>query len=66
VNIDDLETHDTRRLIAGVGFTVEPGVYVPDGPEGPGFGVRLEINVHVDPARGPTVTSCVQDEIVEL
>ena len=30
VNIDDLETQDRRRLIPGVMFTIEPGVYQPD------------------------------------
>lgn len=67
VNIDNLETHDTREILPGVGFTVEPGVYVPTGPEGgggPGFGVRLEINVYADPASGPRVTSCVQEDVV--
>jgi len=39
-NIDDLETHDTRPLIEGTGFSIEPGIYLPDE-----FGVRLEINV---------------------
>lgn len=60
VNIDNTETHDTRELLPGVGFTIEPGLYFDD------FGVRLEINMHVDPARGPTVVSCVQDEILRL
>lgn len=64
VNIDNLETHDTRELLPGVGFTVEPGVYIPDGADGPGFGVRLEINVWMDPRRGATVTSCIQDDVV--
>ena len=58
VNIDNLETHDTRQVLPGIGYTVEPGVYLPE------FGVRLEINVFVDPNEGPTITSCVQDEIV--
>lgn len=58
MNLDNLETHDTRRMLAGTGFTIEPGVYLPE------FGVRLEINVYVDPTKGPVVTSCVQDEIV--
>lgn len=58
MNLDNLETHDTRRMLAGTGFTIEPGVYLPE------FGVRLEINVYVDPGKGPVVTSCVQDEIV--
>lgn len=60
VNIDNTETHDTRELLPGVGFTIEPGLYFDD------FGVRLEINMHVDPAKGPTVVSCVQNEILRL
>lgn len=58
VNLDNLETHDTRELLPGVGFTIEPGVYLPE------FGVRLEINVFVDPAQGPVVTSCLQTDVV--
>jgi hypothetical protein len=27
VHMDDYETHDDRRLLAGTGFTIEPGVY---------------------------------------
>ncbi|HVU64004.1 MAG TPA: M24 family metallopeptidase [Phycisphaerales bacterium] len=64
VNIDNLETHDTREILPGVGFTVEPGVYIPDGPEGAGFGVRLEINVFADPIKGPRVSSCIQNDVV--
>lgn len=60
VNIDNTETHDTRELLPGVGFTIEPGLYFDD------FGVRLEINMHVDPVNGPTVVSCIQDEILRL
>ncbi|MGE5609387.1 MAG: M24 family metallopeptidase, partial [Bacillota bacterium] len=37
VNLDDLETHDTRRVLPGLGFSVEPGIYLPT------FGVRSEI-----------------------
>ncbi|CAN5836062.1 M24 family metallopeptidase [soil metagenome] len=60
VNLDNLETHDTREMLPGVGFTIEPGLYLPN------FGVRLEINVFVDEKKGPVVTSCVQDEILKL
>lgn len=62
VNIDNTETHDTREILPGVGFTIEPGIYLP--PADGGFGVRLEINVHVDPLKGPVVTSCLQKDIV--
>jgi Xaa-Pro aminopeptidase len=62
VNIDNTETHDTREILPGIGFTIEPGIYLP--PSDGGFGVRLEIDVHVDEAEGPRVTSCLQEEIV--
>lgn len=59
VNIDNLETHDTRTLTPGVGFTVEPGIYLPE------FGVRLEINVFMKET-GPLVTTPIQREIICL
>ncbi len=49
-HLDDFETHDVRELLSGVGFSVEPGVYLPGR-----FGVRSEINVALGPA-GPVVT----------
>lgn len=55
VNIDNTETHDTREVLPGIGFTVEPGIYLPH------FGVRNEIDVYVDPVKGPVITSCMQD-----
>jgi len=55
-NIDNLETHDTRRLIPGVGFSIEPGVYLPE------FGVRSEVDVYIDEIDGPTVTTEIQRE----
>ncbi len=46
-NMDNLETHDTRRLLAMTGFSIEPGIYLPGD-----FGVRSEINVVLLPADG--------------
>jgi Xaa-Pro aminopeptidase len=40
VHLDDYETHDDRRVIAGTGFTIEPGLYFDT------FGVRTEINMY--------------------
>jgi len=57
VNLDDYETHDTREIIPGVGWTVEPGIYLPE------FGCRLEINGWMT-STGPEVTSVVQKEII--
>jgi Xaa-Pro aminopeptidase len=58
VNLDGFETRDTRKIIPGLGFTVEPGIYLPE------LGVRLEVDVYVDPVRGPIVTTPPQREIV--
>jgi Xaa-Pro aminopeptidase len=59
VNMDDYETHDDRRLLAGTGFTIEPGVYFDD------FGVRTEINMIVA-SRDAAVTGPLQTEILSL
>ncbi|MBM3810391.1 MAG: aminopeptidase P family protein [Acidimicrobiia bacterium] len=40
-NMDNLETHDTRRIMARTCFSIEPGVYLPE------FGIRSEVNVYV-------------------
>jgi Xaa-Pro dipeptidase len=58
-NMDDYETHDDRRLLTGLGFTIEPGVYFDD------FGVRTEINMIVAP-RDAAVTGPLQQEILAL
>jgi Xaa-Pro aminopeptidase len=47
---DDYETRDDRQLVPGVGFSVEPGVYLTGK-----FGVRSEVNVYWSPA-GPVLT----------
>ena len=49
-HMDDYETRDDRELIPGVGFSVEPGIYLPGE-----FGVRSEVNVYWAP-EGPRVT----------
>jgi Xaa-Pro aminopeptidase len=49
-NLDNLETRDDRILVPGVGFSVEPGVYLPNE-----LGIRSEVNVHWGPD-GPEVT----------
>ena len=57
VNLDGFETHDTRRIIPGVGFSIEPGIYLPE------FGVRSEIDAYMS-ENGPYATSPVQREVV--
>lgn len=60
-NIDNLETRETRKLIPGVGFSIEPGIYVPGE-----VGLRTEINVYIG-EDGPRVTTPdPQHEIARL
>jgi Xaa-Pro aminopeptidase len=49
-HLDNYETHDDRKLLAGIGFSVEPGIYLPGR-----YGVRSEINVYLADD-GPEVT----------
>jgi len=60
VNIDNLETQDRRKIIPGLGFTIEPGIYLSE------FGIRSEIDIYVE-KDGPVVTTMpLQTEIIPL
>ncbi len=56
-NMDNLETHDERRVIPWTCFSIEPGIYLPE------FGVRLEVDVFVGD-REARVTGEVQGKLV--
>lgn len=58
-NMDNLESHDDRRVIAGTCFSIEPGIYLPE------FGIRSEVNMYVgdDFAR---VTGEEQQQLVRI
>ncbi|MGO8785987.1 MAG: M24 family metallopeptidase [Terriglobia bacterium] len=58
-NMDNLETHDERRIVARTCFSVEPGIYLHE------FGVRSEVNVFTG-ARDACVTGEIQTEIVPI
>lgn len=49
-HMDDLETHDERRLMPRTLFSIEPGIYLPE------FGVRSEVDVLIDAAGVAHVT----------
>lgn len=49
-NMDDLETHETRRILRRTCFSIEPGIYLSD------FGVRCEVDVYIDGAGEVHVT----------
>ena len=59
VNMDGLETHDSRHLIPGTCNSVEPGIYLKE------FGMRSEVNVYIDHGEA-RVTGAVQKEILAL
>lgn len=42
-HLDNFETHEERALIAGVGFSIEPGIYIPGE-----VGMRSEVNAFID------------------
>jgi Xaa-Pro aminopeptidase len=60
-HLDDYETHDDRELMPGVGFSVEPGIYLPGE-----FGIRSEVNMYWGP-EGMTVTpEQPQEDLITL
>ncbi len=58
-NMDNLETHEERRVIPWTCFSVEPGIYLP------AFGVRSEVNVFVGEGSA-RVTGEIQQELVAI
>ena len=58
-NMDNLESHDERRIIPRTCFSIEPGVYLPH------FGIRSEVNVYVG-ERFAKVTGEEQEELVRI
>ncbi|MGH7450513.1 MAG: M24 family metallopeptidase [bacterium] len=59
VNMDSFETRDSRFIIPGLAFSIEPGIYLPE------FGVRSEIDVYFGD-HGPEVHTLAQTELVKL
>ena len=57
--MDNLETHDERKIIPWTCFSIEPGIYLPK------FGVRSEVNMFVGDNEA-RVTGSIQKELVEI
>src|SRR5262249_52469998 len=60
-NIDGFETPDTRRLLRGTCFSIEPGIYLPGE-----FGVRSELNVYIDESDIVVTGEPVQTAVVAI
>ncbi|MFP5209027.1 MAG: M24 family metallopeptidase [Acidobacteriota bacterium] len=58
-HLDNLETHDIRRILPNTCFSVEPGIYLP------GFGVRSEVNMLTAPGKA-WVTGKIQSDLVRI
>jgi Xaa-Pro aminopeptidase len=60
-NMDNLETHDQRRVLPRTCFSIEPGIYLKD------FGIRSEVNIFIDKNEQVHVTGGTpQTEIAAL
>ncbi|MFO0775038.1 MAG: Xaa-Pro peptidase family protein [Nitrospiraceae bacterium] len=60
-NIDNLETQDSRRLLPGTCFSIEPGIYLPGE-----FGVRSELDVYVTDRDAHIYGQPIQTTIVPI
>jgi Xaa-Pro aminopeptidase len=60
-NLDDLETRDSRRIVPGTCFSIEPGIYLAGE-----MAVRLEIDVFVTPSGDVRVFGPIQDKLVRV
>jgi len=58
-HLDNLETHDERRILPNTCFSVEPGIYLPE------FGVRSEVNMITSVTKA-WVTGKIQTELVRI
>jgi Xaa-Pro dipeptidase len=58
-HIDNLETREERLLISGVGFSIEPGIYLPNE-----VGMRTEVNACVAPGELIVTPAKIQREII--
>jgi Xaa-Pro dipeptidase len=58
-HLDNLETHDERRILPHTCFSVEPGIYLSE------FGVRSEIDMLTAPGKA-WVTGAIQRDLVRI
>jgi Xaa-Pro aminopeptidase len=60
-NIDNLETQDSRRLMAGTCFSIEPGVYMKGV-----FGVRSEVDMYLADKEAIVTGLPIQTEVISI
>ena len=57
-HLDNLETREERLLVPGVGFSIEPGIYIPGE-----IGMRTEVNVYLVPGAAVVTPANVQQNL---
>jgi Xaa-Pro dipeptidase len=60
-NIDNLETQDSRRLMARTCFSIEPGVYLKGN-----FGVRSEVDMYLSDREAIVTGLPIQTEVIPI
>ena len=60
-NIDNLETQDSRRLMAGTCFSIEPGVYLKGN-----FGVRSEVDMYLSEKEAIVTGQPIQTHVIPI
>jgi len=58
-HLDNLETREERRLVPGVGFSIEPGIYLPGE-----FGMRTEVNAFFGATEGVITPAEIQRDLI--
>jgi Xaa-Pro dipeptidase len=58
-HIDNLETREERLLVPGVGFSIEPGIYLPED-----VGMRTEVNAYVAKGKLIVTPGAIQHELI--
>ena len=58
-HLDNLETREERLLLPGVGFSIEPGVYIPGE-----IGMRTEVNAYLEEGRVVITPNEYQRELI--
>jgi Xaa-Pro dipeptidase len=60
-HLDNLESREERLLIPGVGFSIEPGIYLSGD-----FGMRSEVNVYLETGRAVVTPREIQRDLFIL
>jgi Xaa-Pro dipeptidase len=58
-HLDNLETREERTLVPGIGFSIEPGVYLPGE-----LGMRSEVNAFLQPGAAIITPRAYQTELI--